>query len=130
MTAIDLIAPPVPLPKPRSPVLGPRRKILHFAKTARVRKFRLSPEIETCADAAGAARWTASRLGRVPDLPGAVNLLTLWDRKVRMGRRIGRRARPIPRASSFKLDCREFDFRSLPRGSRELITVRGNFFGL
>jgi hypothetical protein len=53
MTAIDLIAPPVPLPKPRSPVLGPRRKILHFAKTGRARKIRLSPEIEICADAAG-----------------------------------------------------------------------------
>ena len=46
----DLIAPPVPLPKPRSHVPPACRKILHFAKIVHAKKFRLSPEIGTYAE--------------------------------------------------------------------------------
>jgi hypothetical protein len=46
----DLIAPPVPLPKPRSHVPPACRKILHFAKNCPREKFCLSPEIGTYAE--------------------------------------------------------------------------------
>jgi hypothetical protein len=52
---IDLFRPSGTTPLAARHVPAANRKILHFAKTARLRKFCISPEIEICADVADLA---------------------------------------------------------------------------